>query len=137
MTATDEVPVAVIGAGPAGLAASLLLSRYEVRHVLVEKYPTMAHTPRAHIINQRTVEILRDLGLEDALGAIAMPWELMTNTVWHTSLSGLELARRQSWGTSPARHADYVAASPCEMANCGQHLLEPMLLDAVRAAGTA
>ena len=130
MAATDEVPVAVIGAGPAGLVASLLLSKYEVRHVLVEKYPTMAHTPRAHIINQRTVEILRDLGLEEAFYRIAMPWEKMRNTVWHTSLSGLELARRQAWGTSPDRHTDYVRASPCEMGNCGQHLLEPLLFEA-------
>jgi 2,4-dichlorophenol 6-monooxygenase len=128
--AFTEVPVTVVGAGPAGLVTSLLLSKYGVRHALIEKYPGMAHTPRAHIINQRTVEILRDLGLESDFRAIAMPWELMTNTVWHTSLSGLELARRQSWGTSPERHADYVAASPSAMANCGQHLLEPMLFDA-------
>jgi 2,4-dichlorophenol 6-monooxygenase len=128
--ASCEVPVTVVGAGPAGLITSLLLSAYGVRHTLIEKYPGMAHTPRAHIINQRTVEILRDLGLEDGFRAIAMPWELMGNTVWHTSLSGRELARRQSWGTSPERHADYVASSPCGMGNCGQHLLEPMLLDA-------
>jgi 2,4-dichlorophenol 6-monooxygenase len=125
-----EVPVIVVGAGPAGLVTSLLLSKYSVQHALIEKYPAMAHTPRAHIINQRTVEIFRDLGLESSFRSIAMPWELMTNTVWHTSLSGLELARRQSWGTSPERHADYVAASPCEMANCGQHLLEPLLFAA-------
>jgi 2,4-dichlorophenol 6-monooxygenase len=128
--AAAEAPVTIIGAGPAGLVTSLLLSKYQVRHVLVEKYPTMAHTPRAHIINQRTVEILRDLGLEDAFRRTAMPWDMMRNTVWHTSLSGLELARRQAWGTAPERHADYVRASPCEPGNCGQHLLEPLLLEA-------
>jgi 2,4-dichlorophenol 6-monooxygenase len=127
-----DVPVTVIGAGPAGLTTSLLLSKYGIRHALIEKYPTMAHTPRAHIVNQRTVEILRDLGLEDDFRDLAMPWDLMTNTVWHTSLNGLELARRQSWGTAPSRRADYRESSPCEMANCGQHLLEPMLLDAVQ-----
>jgi 2,4-dichlorophenol 6-monooxygenase len=128
----DGQPVTVIGAGPAGLITSLLLSRYGIPHTLVEKYPSMAHTPRAHIINQRTVEIFRDLGLEDALLSIAMPWDLMGNTVWHTSLSGTELGRRQSWGTSPDRHADYVQSSPCPMANCGQHLLEPALLAEVQ-----
>jgi 2,4-dichlorophenol 6-monooxygenase len=128
----ESTPVLVVGAGPAGLVSSLLLSQQQIHHVLVEKYAGMAHTPRAHIINQRTVEILRDLDLEDEFYKIAMPWELMSNTVWHLSLAGTELARRQSWGTSPADHADYVRASPCEMANCGQHLLEPFLLDAVR-----
>jgi 2,4-dichlorophenol 6-monooxygenase len=132
-----DVPVTIIGAGPAGLVASLLLSKYGIAHALVEKYPRMAHTPRAHIINQRTVEILRDLGLEDEFRAIAMPWELMENIVWHASLSGLELARRQAWGTSPARHADYVSASPCGMANCGQHLLEPFLYRAAASSPLA
>jgi 2,4-dichlorophenol 6-monooxygenase len=132
-----ETPVTVVGAGPAGLAASLLLSKYGVPHVLVDRFPTMAHTPRAHIINQRTVEILRDLGLEEAFYRIAMPWESMRNTVWHTSLAGLELARHQAWGTSPQRHPDYVQASPCRMGNCGQHLLEPLLLDAVKRSPLA
>jgi 2,4-dichlorophenol 6-monooxygenase len=127
-----HAPVAVIGAGPAGLVTSLLLSKYRIRHLLIEKYPTMAHTPRAHIINQRTVEILRDLGLEDDFRQIAMAWPLMENCVWHVSLSGLELARRRSWGAGPDRHVDYTQSSPCEMANCGQHLLEPMLLDAAQ-----
>src|ERR1700743_2315791 len=76
-------PVTVVGAGPAGLVTSLLLSQHQVRHALVERYPTMAHTPRAHIINQRTVEILRDLGLEEGFHDVAMSWDLMTNTVWH------------------------------------------------------
>ncbi|HVW42881.1 MAG TPA: FAD-dependent monooxygenase [Amycolatopsis sp.] len=124
-----QTSVTVIGAGPAGLVTSLLLSKYGVAHVLVEKYPTMAHTPRAHIVNQRTVEIFRDLGLEQEFLDVAMPWDMMANTVWHTSLSGLELARRQSWGNAPERRADYLKASPCGMANCGQHLLEPLLLE--------
>lgn len=128
----QSIPVAIIGAGPAGLVTSLLLSKFGVHHVLIEKYPTTAHTPRAHIINQRTIEIFRDLGIEEEFSAIAMPWDLMENVVWHESLNGLELARRQSWGTSPERRADYTRSSPCPMANCGQHLLEPMLLAAVQ-----
>ena len=54
---TAEVPVLIVGAGPAGLALSVALSRYGVGHLLVERHRDTAHTPRAHIINQRTVEI--------------------------------------------------------------------------------
>ena len=125
-----EVPVLIVGAGPAGLATSNLLSRYGVRHVLVEKHLGTAHTPRAHIVNQRTVEIFRHMGIEERLLAVATPGELMANNVWHTSLAGRELARIWAWGTGPDRSADYRAASPSPMANAPQTRLEPVLLEA-------
>ncbi|MDQ1491527.1 MAG: 2,4-dichlorophenol 6-monooxygenase [Actinomycetota bacterium] len=127
-----DVPVLIVGAGPAGLAASNLLSRYGVRHLLAEKHPGTAHTPRAHIVNQRTVEIFRHLGLEDRLHAVATPDELMANNVWHTSLAGLEVARLHAWGSGPDRAADYRRASPCPMVNCPQTVLEPVLLEGAR-----
>jgi 2,4-dichlorophenol 6-monooxygenase len=132
-----DTPVIVVGAGPAGLATSLLLSRAGVQHTLVEKYPGLAHTPLAHIVNQRTVEIFRDLGIDDRLLEVGTPQELMGDNVWATSLAGLELARLKAWGTGPERAEDYATASPSPMTNCGQHLLEPVLLDAVREAGVA
>ena len=51
------IPVLIVGAGPAGLTLALALTRYGVPALTVEKHPSTAHTPRAHIINQRTVEI--------------------------------------------------------------------------------
>ena len=130
-----SVPVLIVGAGPAGLATSLLLSRYGVAHMLVEKYPGTAHTPRAHIVNQRTVEIFRHMGIEDRLLAVGTPQHLMSNNVWSTSLAGLEVARLQTWGTSPDRAADYRKASPSPMTNCPQTVLEPLLVAAIIEAG--
>src|SRR5947208_13221633 len=130
-----SVPVLMVGPGPAALATSLLLSRYGVAHMLVEKYPGTAHTPRAHIVNQRTVEIFRHMGIEDRLLAVGTPQHLMSNNVWSTSLAGLEVARLQTWGTSPDRAADYRKASPSPMSNCPQTLLEPLLVAAIIEAG--
>ena len=130
-----SVPVLIVGAGPAGLATSLLLSRYGVAHMLIEKYSGTAHTPRAHIVNQRTVEIFRHMGIEDRLLAVGTPQHLMSNNVWSTSLVGLEVARLQTWGTSPDRAADYRKASPSPMTNCPQTVLEPLLVAAIIEAG--
>jgi 2,4-dichlorophenol 6-monooxygenase len=132
---TVEVPVLIVGAGPAGLALSAALSRYGVGHLLVERHRGTAHTPRAHIINQRTVEILRHLGISDRFHAVATPQHLMANNLWVTTLAGQEVARSETWGTSAERAADYRAASPEPMANCPQTVLEPMLLAAARDMG--
>ena len=136
MSTTEfTVPVLVVGAGPAGLTASLALRRYGVEHLLVEQYPGTAHTPRAHVVNQRTVEILRHLGIEDRFHAVATPQPLMRNNLWVTSLAGREVARSETWGAGFDRAGDYAAASPAPMANCPQTVFEPLLLDAAREAG--
>ena len=130
-----DVPVLIVGGGPAGLATSLALSHYGVRHALVERHPGTAHTPRAHIVNRRTVEILRHLGVEDRFNAVAIPQELMRNNLWVTSLAGREIIRSETWGTSARIAGEYQASSPCPMANCPQTVFEPMLVDAIRDAG--
>src|ERR1700745_26324 len=127
-----EVPVLIVGGG---LALSVALSRYGVGHLVVERHRDTAHTPRAHIINQRTVEIFRHLGISDRVHAVATPQHLMANNLWVTTLAGLEVARSETWGTSAERAADYRTASPEPMANCPQTVLEPMLLAAARDRG--
>ncbi|MGW9438623.1 FAD-dependent monooxygenase [Streptomyces sp. NPDC055607] len=132
---TINTDVLVVGAGPAGLAASALLAEYGVEAVTVTKYPGTANSPRAHITNQRTVEVFRDLGAEDRLRAVATPNELMGNNVWATSFAGPEIARLMTWGSGVTRRADYEAASPCRMCNVPQHVMEPVLLEAARERG--
>ena len=131
----SETPVLIVGAGPAGLTSSLALARHGVDHVLVERHPGTAHTPRAHIVNQRTVEIMRHLGIEDRFHAVATPQEMMRNNLWVTTLAGQEILRSETWGTSARLAGTYRAASPCPMANCPQTVFEPMLVDAARDAG--
>lgn len=131
-----EVPVLIVGGGPSGLTASLLLSRYGIRNLLVNKYRWTANSPRAHITNQRTMEVFRDAGVEAQVVAAASPHELMANNVWATSFSGRELGRLLTWGNAIERKSDYELASPSAMCNIPQHLMEPILANEALRAGS-
>jgi 2,4-dichlorophenol 6-monooxygenase len=132
---TIEVPVFIVGAGPTGLAASCLLRTLGIETLTITRYPGTANSPRAHITNQRTMEVFRDLGIEARMVQAANPSHLMSNNVWATSFAGTELARLQTWGTLPERKVDYELASPSAMCNLPQHRMEPILLDVARQRG--
>lgn len=52
-------PVAIVGAGPAGLTLSALLSKFGVPSILLERAPALPTHPQAHFINLRSMEIMR------------------------------------------------------------------------------
>jgi len=62
--ATVEVPVLIVGGGPAGLCTSILLSRHGVHSLLVERHPTTSVHPRARGIGARVMELFRAWGIE-------------------------------------------------------------------------
>jgi 2,4-dichlorophenol 6-monooxygenase len=130
-----DTDVIVVGSGPAGGSAALLLATYGVPTVLATKYGWTANTPRAHITNQRTMEVLRDLGVEDKALAVGTPPELMGDTVLCTSLTGPEIGRIASWGTGDRSASEYTAASPCHMIDLPQTYLEPILASEAAARG--
>lgn len=132
-----RTPVLIAGAGPAGLTLSLALSRYGIPHMLLEMFPGAAHTPRAHITNQRTMEIFRDLGIEEAIKAKATPADGMWSNAWITTMAGTEIYRSEAWGAGEEHAARYAQASPCGMCNIPQNIMEPVLIEAIEAAGVA
>ncbi len=131
-----ETDVLIVGSGPAGGAAALCLSTLGVDHIMITKYRWTANTPRAHITNQRAMEIFRDLGIEAQVLADATPHELCGDTVFCTSIAGEEIGRIRTWGTHPAREADYQLASPCLICDIPQTYLEPILVRNATARGT-
>ena len=98
MTADITTDVLVIGTGPAGSATAALLASYGVDVLVINRYRWLANTPRAHITNQRTMEVLRDLGheVEDEAMKQATHQALMGNNVFRESLAGGEIGRMQS-----------------------------------------
>ena len=129
--------VLVIGTGPAGSATAALLASYGVEVMVVNRYRWLSNTPRAHITNQRTMEVLRDLGPEVEGEAMmhATPQSLMGENIFCESLAGEELGRMNSWGTSPLSKAEHLMSSPCEMNDLPQTFMEPILFKTACARG--
>jgi 2,4-dichlorophenol 6-monooxygenase len=130
-----ETDVLIVGSGPAGSAMSALLSTYGIKNTVITKFNWLARTPRAHITNQRAMEIFRDLGIEQEIIAKGCAQELMGNNIFCTSIAGEELGRLHSWGTHPNRMADYTLASPAMICDIPQNLVEPILVNTAGMRG--
>ncbi|BCY08218.1 FAD-dependent monooxygenase [Actinoplanes sp. L3-i22] len=128
--------VLVVGSGPAGAGAALLLSTLGIPNLMITKYRWTANTPRAHITNQRAMEVFRDAGIEEQVLADATPHHLMGDTVFCTAIAGEEIGRILTWGTHPGRHGDYELASPCLPVDIPQTYLEPILVRNATERGT-
>ncbi len=130
--------VLIIGTGPAGSAAAALLSTYGIANMAVNRYRWLANTPRAHITNQRAMEVLRDLGrgVEDEAYMFAAHQDLMGENVFCESLAGEEIGRMKAWGNAPLSRAEHLMASPCKMNDLPQTFMEPLLFKTACSRGT-
>lgn len=131
-----ETEILIIGAGPSGSTLALLLAKhYGIRSIVVSRHRGTANTPRAHIFNQRAMEVMRDLALEEKVLPLVSDAANMAHTSWLHSLTGREYGRLWSWGNDPARKGDYESCSPCSMSDLPQSVLEPILVSAGQELG--
>src|SRR5690554_4346722 len=86
-----DTDVLIVGTGPTGSIAALALATYGVRVHMVSMFNWLANSPRAHITNQRAMEVFRALGIEDDIKRNATPWDQMNDTLFTTSLAGEEI----------------------------------------------
>ena len=129
---TIEVPVLIVGGGGCGLSASSFLSDHGVDHLLVERHAGTSNMPKAHYLNQRTMEIFRQHGLYGAVAAQGAPPDKMGKVRWQTTLAGEEpldgrlIGEIDAFGGGALRER-YEAAAPVMPTKLPQVRLEPVL----------
>lgn len=128
----EKTAVLVVGGGGAGLTASILLAGLGVESLLVSALPTTSLLPKAHVLNQRAMEIFADCGVADEIEAQGTPRANMKATAFYAGLAGpspdhgRRLHRLECWGAGYTDE-DWVAASPRAQSNLPQIRLEPIL----------
>ena len=130
--------VLIIGTGPSGAATAALLSTQGIQNMAINRYRWLANTPRAHITNQRAMEVLRDLGreVEDEAYMFATHQELMGENIFCESLAGEEIGRIKAWGNHPLSKAEHLMSSPTLMNDLPQTFMEPLLFKTACSRGT-
>ena len=126
-----ETAVLVVGAGAGGLATSALLAKYGVGSLVVERRGEVFRYPKARNLSFRSLEILRALGVGDAVRAVAAA---SSDVVVMTALNSPE--RRTALDVD-AIFAGLDGLSPePSVQYCPQSRLEPILLEHLRSRGS-
>jgi len=83
-----DIPVLIVGGGCTGLSASIFLHDLGVKSLLVERHAGTSTLPKAHYLNQRTMEIFALHDVAGAVYAASAPRHNHGKITWMTSLGG-------------------------------------------------
>jgi 2,4-dichlorophenol 6-monooxygenase len=127
-----EVPVLIVGGGGCGLSSSIFLSDMGVDHLLIERHEATSILPKAHYLNQRTMEAWRTHGVDKPIYEVGAPVENFGHIRWVTSLGGDGPFDRRDFHEFDAFGGGsltetFLRDSPCLPSNLPQLRLEPLL----------
>ena len=132
----DRVPVLIAGGGIVGLSASLFLSRQGVPSLLVERHPGTSIHPRSRGVNARTMELYRELGIDERLREAGRA--LAPALGIHVGASVLEIVEPlpRDRETRPNPFTQVLQdLGPVSATRGTQDLIEPVLVEAARDRG--
>lgn len=120
--------VLIVGAGPAGVVAALLLGDFGIDTVLIDRRTTVSELPRARGIHARATEVLRQLRIESDMVAAALPTDARMEV--RTTLA------EPAVHTVPTGGETFTPVSPCEGIAISQDVFEGVLRAHLPARGT-
>lgn len=131
------IDVLIVGAGPVGLGLALDLGRRGVRSTVLERAPGTGTEllAKASVIDERSMEFLRLLGVRDEVAHAGFPDDLPGDTVFCTRLAGGRLIGRLEMPSTAAR--ELPPQSSEVLRRCPQFLFDPVLARAVVRQGMA
>ncbi|MCJ1436261.1 hypothetical protein MMC27_005639 [Xylographa pallens] len=130
MVTATALNTLIVGAGPVGLALALDLGRRGVRATIIERSAGTATEllAKASVLNERTMEFCRLLGIRDQVANAGFPDDLPGDTVFCTTLNGKSIGRLPM----PSTRDRELPAQCCEiLQRCPQFLFDPLLARAV------
>ena len=80
------------------MTLSNILSDLDVDHILFERHASTSYLPKAHYLNQRTMEIYRQHGMADEIITQAGTTRHISRVQWSSSLGGDDAFDRRHLG---------------------------------------
>jgi 2-polyprenyl-6-methoxyphenol hydroxylase-like FAD-dependent oxidoreductase len=129
---SDTCDVLVVGAGPVGATAALLLASHGIECIVVEARVEPQRHPAAHVLSTRSMEIWREIGVERDIRGLSAPMRELRCIAYCTTLAGPELGRVPLADLPDAQMDAIESISPSRSAHLPQNVLEPLLWQHLR-----
>ena len=86
------VPVCIIGCGPIGLAGALLLSKFGIKTLIIERRSDVNTHPRSRFVDTNTMELMRFFGIEKMVEDTGLGPDWTDYNRWFTALTKDQIA---------------------------------------------
>ncbi|MBK5492515.1 FAD-dependent oxidoreductase [Bacillus sp. TH13] len=137
---SNYVPVLIVGGGLSGLASALFLAKHNIEYLLIERHPSTAIHPKAGGLTLRTMELFRELGLEQRIKLAGKALEncrgrIAVHTIAEANKEELEQMRATQYRNDEELLQKIEKISPSKQTACYQIILEEMMLQEAKTLG--
>ncbi|HDX9695902.1 FAD-dependent oxidoreductase [Bacillus thuringiensis] len=137
---SNYVPVLIVGGGLSGLASALFLAKHNIEYLLIERHPSTAIHPKAGGLTLRTMELFRELGLQQRIKLAGKALEncrgrIAVHTIAEANKEELEQMRATQYRNDEELLQKIEKISPSKQTACYQIILEEMMLQEAKTLG--